>query len=614
MPPKRNQVLTEAQKKRKAELRKLQNERLKKAGKTDPEVARKLEEARMRHATAAKAHRDRNKNYQNVFIDESQSSEATRMQSSQNTQSQVTPTTRRQQARRSDPSKYNRDLQLKRLQNQRRSLGSVSSIASSPQTSLATQLTAFTFCSQSSQSSQSIVISQSQSQSIVTPSQSTPSQSQPLFSQNDSPRLSEVTPRPSRVNSPYASLNDFVQREVAKKLLEKHVKELEHYCFDDTFLQPVTESHVLLRRKQLCRIRVHRRGNDPVHDFLEGDYPNILQNKPLSQYSVATPADDEYEMFQEYDDVDATVLDNEVFIRQCDLEICPDMTDEMVLCLDNVLFSILYSLKYKFYEAAQRKLFDVYSDLGNMTLLDFLQKFYGCYMGIRTCYNKIRLIRKSLDVILSPDEIEFTNLPKFIQFKIITTSDREQTPAGITEAQALRRFANEFTIFRKNEADIETAECQVCRYLCRKSLVRDKFVDFNIHFLPPEIRQNSFVRACETCRKSLSKDQLPTYAVVNGFELEDIPRCMKELNFIGKNLIQLVKPIIGTYNVTDKRGVANGMRGKQGVGTFHAVPVDDTAAYLATHLPNLDNMLVQIDSVDTSFVGQVVNLYDVFES
>uniref|UniRef100_A0A914P577 ATP-dependent DNA helicase n=1 Tax=Panagrolaimus davidi TaxID=227884 RepID=A0A914P577_9BILA len=609
MAPKRNQQLTEKQKQEKAALRKLAAERDRRNAKTDPKLAKELEEKKRLKAEAEQKRRSekasqiseqekqryrRNNNgLQSVYIDESQSS-----------QSQVTPNTKKQQARRSDPSKYTRDLHLKRLQNQRRSLRSVSSISSqssaqnTPATQsiaspLSTQLTAFTFNSATPQSSQTIVISQSQSQATPTFSESTVTQSQPTASQNNLSHFNtpQSTPRSrprSCNNTPFTSLKDFIQREVAKRMMEKHVKELEHYCFDDKFLQPVTESHVLLRRKQLCRIRVH--------------------------HSFATQAGDEFEMFQEYDDVDATVLDNEVFIRQCDLERCPDMTDAMVMFLDDVLFNILYSLKYKFYEKAQTRLSQVYTDLGNQTLLDFLQKFYGCYMGIRTCYNKIQLIRKSLDVILSPDEIEFNDLPKFIQFQIIRSSDREETEAGITEAQALRRFANEFTKFRQNESDIETAECQVCRYLCRKSLVKEKVVNFNIQFLPPEIRLNYVVRACESCRKSLSKGYLPTYAVMNGFELKEIPRCMKELNFIGKNLIQLVKPIIGTYSVTDKRGVANGMRGKQGVGTFHAVPVDDTAAYLATHLPNLDNMLVQIDSMDNSFVGQVVNLQDVFES
>uniref|UniRef100_A0A914YNF5 Uncharacterized protein n=1 Tax=Panagrolaimus superbus TaxID=310955 RepID=A0A914YNF5_9BILA len=129
MAPKRIQILTES-KAGKAALRKLAAERERKKAKSDPQLALALEEKKRRKAEAerrrynlsrsqvAELERQKNRRDNNglrqIYIDES-------------SQSQVLSNTSKQQRRRSDPVNYNRDLQLKRLQNQRRSLGSVSS-------------------------------------------------------------------------------------------------------------------------------------------------------------------------------------------------------------------------------------------------------------------------------------------------------------------------------------------------------------------------------------------------------------------------------------------------------------------------------------------------------
>uniref|UniRef100_A0AC34GQH6 ATP-dependent DNA helicase n=1 Tax=Panagrolaimus sp. ES5 TaxID=591445 RepID=A0AC34GQH6_9BILA len=414
---------------------------------------------------------------------------------------------------------------------------------------------------------------------------------------------------------------------VAEEKLQKLFIELERYCFDADFLQPVTESPNMLRHKQLFRLRFHRRGNDPENDasykhykmrdvyprlvdnFLNGNYPDLVVNTALSQGDVIN-----YDgiFAKEYDDIDSTVMED-VYIRLCDPIQCPILTEQNVLGYNEVLVNVLCQLKDTNYDLAYNIISDVHENLRNLTLMDFLRVFYDCYAGIRTSYNKFKLIMRCLDVLRASTPVPYADLPTFIKCAVCKSMEKETVPADMTSVQVFRRFATEYQVFHEKEADLEVNVCEMCARLTCKKYLSTIQVNFDREWIPAAYRDNQCVLVCKQCKEDIYAEKIPRFGLMNGFHIDPTPDCFKKLNFLEKNLLQLVHPIIGEYSVTDHRGVGTGMRGKKGTATFHNVPLDATTGIVAKTLPDASSSKIVIVAENQTFQPTLIDLENVVE-
>ena len=83
-----------------------------------------------------------------------------------------------------------------------------------------------------------------------------------------------------------------------------------------------------------------------------------------------------------------------------------------------------------------------------------------------------------------------------------------------------------------------------------KEVAQHKIKEDARHFIPDEYQLDEKILACRQCRKSLNKKppQLPMFAEKNNLKFWDSPpEELQRLNWIGKNLIQRVKPIIRRF-------------------------------------------------------------------
>ena len=187
----------------------------------------------------------------------------------------------------------------------------------------------------------------------------------------------------------------------------------------------------------------------------------------------------------------------------------------------------------------------------NLPLLNFIWKYYKCYSGLRYLYNLILNAEHCLSFILNRN-ITYEKYPAFIKYVVARYSNVSNPPAHLTTQGLSKKWAYEISKFAVNESNrMEIKVCVVCNRLRSKTEVaQHKIKEDARSFIPDEYQLDEKILACRQCRRSLNKKppQMPMFAEKNCLKFWDSPpEEMQRLNWIGKNLIQRVKPIIRKF-------------------------------------------------------------------
>ena len=176
------------------------------------------------------------------------------------------------------------------------------------------------------------------------------------------------------------------------------------------------------------------------------------------------------------------------------------------------------------------------------------------------------------------------------------------------ESELCIKYANMVAELEKKLADNpEFASCSCERLLQRKNVTAFDFSESKkftssmwevlrayMYMSDPEA-PNKTHYVCQYCRPILNRDQLPSRCVLNGLEVEPVPRELESLDPLSKQLIQKAKAFqavyrLGTY--TGKVPSHNSLKACKGIMFFLPLPLEKTVKTLDKVSQNADGAAV----------------------
>lgn len=353
---------------------------------------------------------------------------------------------------------------------------------------------------------------------------------------------------------------------------------------------PKGEDSITIRRRTFCQIPCHRKGNDKpeieenhmwyaisvimpflMTKFQDGDYTRVeTPNRKyfylkkfffhiltIKTYFLVLYDDNERKKANDlYEESGKTY-----YVRLCDDE-CPILTDVLLKAMESQIEKLLKLINKKKYEKAFDELQKGYMETEGMTLIKIVYRYYKCFSGFRTIYNYLTNIRHCLFFLLNGNR--GTQYPQFITDLINRYSPVAEGPEHLTQMGMEKRWKNEIVKYESEKKKLmETETCDVCeRYRSDNEMAtfnlanKDRYVFQKIlPLIPTELSKKAHFRACRQCRNSLNNKtkingisqpdpKMPKFAVRNKMEFQDLDE-LNRLNFVGKNVVQRVKPIVG---------------------------------------------------------------------
>ena len=159
------------------------------------------------------------------------------------------------------------------------------------------------------------------------------------------------------------------------------------------------------------------------------------------------------------------------------------------------------------------------------------------------------------------------------------------------ESQILMKYANVFEQYKgKLEKDFEYP-CSSCERLHKRSYITKYTADTQKFNSDKWVQLKQFLAnrdddfddknyyICQHCRPLLNNNKIPSTCMLNGLYVEEIPKELSQLNALGRQLVQCVKPFqtiirLGTY--TEKVPIYNATKGIKGTMFFLPLPLQNT--------------------------------------
>ncbi|EFP04324.1 hypothetical protein CRE_15771 [Caenorhabditis remanei] len=324
-------------------------------------------------------------------------------------------------------------------------------------------------------------------------------------------------------------------------------------------------------------------------EFMGYCTPHSRENKAEKEVSVEEKEEissDEYEMKDVGEETRKEHIQKCTMIRKCDSQ-CPLVTPNefrtnMITITDeNVSEGVILSA--------------------------FLKRSYNCFSGIRSLCKKVESIANTsqalvkLEISLESGTIEEQDealvMPGLhLSTKIDFLRKKPMENKRLTQFDFMRSHGREIQEFHAQIGKDETYSCAVCHKLSLAENLIKWDSSKILAFLPEGASKTIQVDVCRYCRVAIRRNKMPADAVANQMEIDQTPDCLKDLNWIEKAMIQVVRPIQPVVHLKDNGGRKTPIKAAGGVMVLVKVPIQATFDHIVHTLPSAKHLKIIVDA------------------
>ncbi|KAF1771784.1 hypothetical protein GCK72_003613 [Caenorhabditis remanei] len=237
----------------------------------------------------------------------------------------------------------------------------------------------------------------------------------------------------------------------------------------------------------------------------------------------------------------------------------------------------------------------------------FLKRSYNCFSGIRSLCKKVENIANTsqalvkLEISLESGTIEEQDealvMPGLhLSTKIDFLRKKPMENKRLTQVDFMRSHGKEIQEFHTQIGKDETYSCAVCHKLSLAENLIKWDSSKILAFLPEGASETLQVDVCRLCRLSIRNNKMPADAVANQMDIDQTPDCLKDLNWIEKAMIQVVRPIQPVVHLKDNGGRKTPIKAAGGVMVLVKVPIQATFDHIVQTLPSAKHLKIIVDA------------------